>query len=309
LQFNHNVVKNINISIQGLTNNLNNISLFQDRASKESLFDRVINQVKEKNKNNKYNFKYHCKKNNKIDESFRNNVIDQSNTLIIVADQNTSKDNITSSLSIEKQNSQLQIITNKDCVSYTVENFAIQSDKSKYSINNLDNIGDKSLKSDVSKNDKKKEEIKSKVYKGEDLSPDKEKRKRIEYIQDKENQDSNKKENSSRECIELKKKASYLNQNVETLFSSKTGKIKNIGAKNLLLKRNSKSNHPGKTKDQPSNTNDINTEEGLSSYLKKKQLEMKLKQSKKPHFFDKENKKHNNLLSANLDRPKHVDKE
>jgi hypothetical protein len=244
-----------------------------------------------------------------MEDSFRNNVIDQSNTLIIVADQNTSKDNIASSLSIDKQNSQLQIITNKDCVSYTAENFVIKSDPSKTGINKLDNKGDKSLKSDVINNDKKKEEIKSKVFKGEDLQADKEYRKRIDYNKDKENQDSNKKENSSRECVELKKKASYLNQNVETLFSSKTGKIKNIGTKNLLLKRSSKSIHPGKTIDQATVPYDINTEEGLSSYLKKKQLEMKLKQSKKTPLFDKEKKKHNNLLNANLDRPKHVDKE
>ncbi len=99
-----------------------------------------------------------------MEDSFRNNVIDQSNTLIIVADQNTSKDNIASSLSIDKQNSQLQIITNKDCVSYTAENFVIKSDPSKTGINKLDNKGDKSLKSDVINNDKKKEEIKSKVF-------------------------------------------------------------------------------------------------------------------------------------------------
>lgn len=310
LQFNHNVVKNINISIQGLNNNLNNMSLFQDRASKESLFDRVINQVKEKNKNNKYNFKYHCKKSNKLEESFRNNIVDKSNTFIIIPDQNSSKDNINSSLSIEKQNSQLQIITNKDCISHTAENFAIQSDISKSSINKSENKGDKSYVSNYDINDKKKEEPKSKVFEGEDLQDEKEYRKRIDYTQNKENQDFNKNEYMSREYVDLKKKASYLNQNVESLFSSKTGKIKNIGTKNFFVKRNSKSNNQGKMKMQASIKYDINTEEGLSSYLKKKQLEMKMKQhSTKPPFFDKDKKKHNNLLNANLDRPKHVDKE
>jgi len=85
-----------------------------DRVSQDSLWNKVITQVTEKNKNDKYNFKALKNRKQSNENSMLNMMVSSSNIVIIPESQKENISTSMSNLSIEKQNaSQIEIINKK----------------------------------------------------------------------------------------------------------------------------------------------------------------------------------------------------
>jgi len=244
-----------------------------DRISQDSLFHKVISQVQEKNKSDKYNFK--AFKNKKIsNENILRNMIESSNNVLPIPE--SMKESISTSMStfsIEKQNAQIEIINTS------------------------------STKKDTPKEEKPKQ-VKSMAKNTNNFGIEKAEKLSIESSSGKSKEEETPKEpkivlnkkigNGLTLNDDLTKKANY----ESTEFKSKQQDIFDKSKTTNFFQKNNKENKQPEKK-----TNDmVNT-------ISRKERERALTQKSKSQLFAQTTKRHNNYLDSNIDRKKNVDNE
>ena len=279
--------KNLSIQVQDKTN----FSLNQTRNSKDSLFDKVLNQVQEKNNNNKYNFAFKMK--SKMDEN--SNIIDKSNNIF----------------SIERQISRIEILNKEETISKIhMSDLSYNTENQSHLFSGLENKNNElEISSDFIFNSPKNLNIQ--INKPFEIP------KNIQIVK---SQNSGKKENSivknddSNKEIKVNLIKSEIRKNdqknnVDNLFPKIDNKINLNHIKTSSFENSNQTiesnNNIKKKTTSFENNNDII----MTSYFIKKENQIKSNNIKKKGFFDKKIKKHNNNLESNVDRPKHMDKE
>ena len=317
-------------------------SLFKERNSKESLFDKVLNQVQEKNKSNKYNFASN-KKIKHVQDS-NTNLIENSNNIIIIqekaeVEENTPKVNLrknTGIFSIERQNSQIELKseekldrknTEKSILINDLKNFDKENMKNKVNVVDSKNLEIENSrinkipdKKQIDKNYKegvKSEEGKIKFDKMCNPLKNIEEESKYNPIRKNDKYIISNKDLIRKEENDLKNANSIYSANIKNKMSIK---MKNMSINKEISKTNSLQNYKSKEKEKRNENIESNSrlnseKEDFLLCLKNEKESKALKNIFKQHstknvdLVERANKRHNNNLDANPDRPKQIDRE